>query len=93
MKLTLPILFNTDEIEKLELIGQEFTLDKCKINNIIFYSINHISKREDNRTTIGSNGELFICNLTIEEVEKKIDNCLKKELKSFIFYNTNLNIQ
>lgn len=80
MKIILPILFNTEEIEKLELIGQEITLDKCRVTNMIFYSINHISPRLDNRTSIGSNGELFICNLSITEVETIIDSYVTNDL-------------
>lgn len=73
----LPIFHHTDEsIEKRD-AGLDWKYEECRLEKIKFYSIVAISplyEREVNTgyTEIHANGEVFICSLKPEEVDKKI---------------------
>jgi len=75
MNIKLPILFMPESISHLESLGLDFNLSDCDLRETTFYRINAISPYyEDgvNYTTIHSNGDGFICPLTIQEVERII---------------------
>lgn len=74
-KITLPIFFKTEESKRQELIkGDDYSLaDYCKERKMIFYNISCIGPFEEDGTikytSIFSNGEEFICPLSVKEVE------------------------
>ena len=76
--ITLPIYFNTDETTSLSDLDIDYPLSDCEIRDVKFYNIAVLlpmfDDLDDNKpyTTIISNGEKFICPLTIKEVEAQI---------------------
>jgi len=72
MKITLPILFDTENTSSLENLGLDFDLNDADIRQTVFYSINGLSpyiEQNKDYTTIYSNGYDFICPMNIKEVE------------------------
>ncbi len=76
MKVQLPIFFHTDNTSDLFNLDVEFKVKDCSIRQVTFYIINAIAPYfEDGKvyTTIHSNGDNFLCPLSIQEVEKIIN--------------------
>ena len=79
-KLKLPVLNNTDETNALQELNLDINYNDCSVGEIIFFNINAISDIvEDGRhwTEIFCNGRYFISPLTIDKVERLIDEQLK----------------
>lgn len=79
MKLTLPILYNTDETQTLRDSGIDYNLEKCTPINVTFYQITAIKRYVDKDTkkvytTIFANGTEFTTTLHPAKVEKLIDD-------------------
>jgi hypothetical protein len=69
----LPILHHTEETGKMLDLGMRPELDECPIVDIYFFNINAVAKYVEKGveyTEVFSNGEMFICDLTIDEVLK-----------------------
>jgi len=83
VSIKLPIFFKTEESKRQELIkGDDYSLkDYCKERKMIFYNISCIGPFEEDGqikyTSIFSNGEEFICSLSIKEVELIISEANK----------------
>lgn len=75
VSIKLPIFFKTDESHTAEISGKNYTLEPhCAKRKIIFYNINaigpYIEEGTDKRyTSVFSNGDEFICPLSVKEVE------------------------
>jgi len=78
MKLTLPIFFVTKNVAELASIGIDSTLESNMTRPMIFYTINAIGSyiepiTNNKYTIIYSNNQEFICDITVDKVEKLID--------------------
>jgi len=85
MKITLPILFNTNSTQSLQDADIDFDLRECEIKEMVFYRINAIAEYIDNEikySQIYSNGMSFYCTLKINEVYKLIDKEIQFNFKN-----------
>lgn len=76
-RIMLPVLFNTDATMQKKDAGIKVNRDEYEVRKVRFYSIDAIcAESEDDKLTgnteVYSCGTIFICNLTPEEVDKKI---------------------
>jgi hypothetical protein len=81
MKLKLPIFFYNEDTVSKDNMGIDFTNEECDVNYVTFYSIDNISPWWDGDheyTCICSGMEKFICQMSVDEVEKKIDEQINK---------------
>ena len=75
VSIKLPIFFKTDESHAAEISGKSYSLEThCAKRKIIFYNINaigpYVEEGTDKRyTSVFSNGDEFICPLSVKEVE------------------------
>lgn len=73
----LPILFNTDATTQLQNLDIDVSYDDCEVRESLFLNIDVVTpNRKDgkNYTDIHSNGDFFVCVLSIDEVEQLIKN-------------------
>ena len=80
MKVALPIFWHTDETKLIEELGIDSKSDDdfegYDKREVIFYQISGITKyqNKDLYTRIYANGDMFVCSLPLNKVEKLIDN-------------------
>jgi len=73
----LPILFNTDATTQLEKLDIDVSYDDCEVRESLFINIDVVTpnrKDDKNYTDIHAGGDLFVCALSIDEVEQLIKN-------------------
>ena len=83
MKITLPVLFPSDETRELDALGLTTDYDQHEHRPFIFYQINGLVEyraQGKKYTTILSNGDTYICPLPIAEVEAKVDHEMKMDM-------------
>jgi len=79
INLKLPIIFNTEETIIKASLDIDVDLVDCVVKDMVFYSINAISVYSESGvvySTIHSNGDDFICSLSMIEVEGLIADSL-----------------
>lgn len=86
-KIKLPIFFSTDATRHLSKMDIDYPIEDCSVRVVIFYRIDSIAPYSDEEnktfpyTTISSGGDVSICQLSIEDVEKLIEIQYKESLK------------
>lgn len=76
LKLTLPILFHTDNTSTLKNVGIDYELEDCETREITFLHINAIAPYKEKGkeyTSIFTNGTEFICVMKVDEVLEKLN--------------------
>jgi len=80
MKITLPILFNTNSTQSLQDADIDFDLRECEIRNMTFYNIDAIADYFENDIEYS---QIYYCNTSVyctlkkNEVERMIDGKMK----------------
>ena len=76
MKIKLPIIYEPEDDEISDILEKDIPLEDCELRTVVFYSISAIAPyyykgREFARIYSGSQD--FLCQYTVEKVEKIID--------------------
>lgn len=84
--ITLPIYFHTEDTEKFDKVDIDYSITDCEIRPVHFFSIVAVSEfREEGKTVavrIHTNGDSFLCSLSVDEVVKAVKEWKTPETKN-----------